>query len=662
MKVDAPTAQLLKILSQMAQQSQAALIAGTKGDEISTRHAVDALRTLRSKLGSIDQDVHSHLERLPQHHLNEISEHLSQINSANFFIQSWCQRYKEIAKVEDLTRSVQGRHAILDYTLPLDWNFVGDVFILFDKEELAFVPKLNQRGQKRIVMVGPQLEIDPQVHANVNSVPDAVALREYFVGLDYPYPARLAFLNPQSQDLESQTWKDVLHAFTFAATNLQTIKALGMLWMTQGLANLKSVALSANIASLKSHLKGFPVVIVSPGPSLDKNIHLLKALKGRAILMAAAQCAGALEAAGVVPDFIVVADPGNLVYMLDGVDASKINGLIVGVASHPDFFKLPFENIITFNANGPIDTWISDIFGDNAPISSAASVSIDCCMLAKYLECSSIIMVGLDLAISEGKIYSKHSANSACNVICDEGSKTMTFANVPTQMENTFLGTGRNSKDLVETLLTLPGYYGGIVQTRPNYYSFHRGFVEFAKHELTEEHSIPLINCTEGGAFIEGFQNVPLETAIAEFIPETKINFAEKIENACQSMNRKLRIDQYVKAKSRFVESIERTLDLVATCKALAVKPKLNQKHRNKLNKSEKKLIHSVRQTPFLSLPNHDQINRVTEMTVNTSTVTEINKVALQLYDTVEVIGNQALRILMTGPTPPPTDLSGAKL
>jgi predicted solute-binding protein len=49
-------------------------------------------------------------------------------------------------------------------------------------------------------------------------------------------------------------------------------------------------------------------------------------------------------------------------------------------------------------------------------------------------------------------------------------------------------------------------------------------------------------------------------------------------------------------------------------------------------------------------------------MTVNTSTVTEINKVALQLYDTVEVIGNQALRILMTGPTPPPTDLSGAKL
>ena len=654
MKLDAPTAQLIKIITQMAQQSQAALIAGTEGDEISTRHAVDALRTLRSKLAAINKDIHSHLERLPQHHQIEISQHLSQINSANFFIQSWCQRYQGIAKVEDLTRTVQGRHAILDYTLPLDWNFAGDVFILFDKEELAFVPKLNQRGQKRIVMVGPQLEIDPQVHANVNSVPDAVALREYFVGLDYPYPARLAFLNPQSQDLESQTWKDVLHAFTFAATNVHTIKALGMLWMTQGLANLKSVALSANIASLKSHLKGFPVVIVSPGPSLDKNIHLLKALKGRAILMAAAQCAGALESAGVVPDFIVVADPGNLVYMLDGVDASKIDGLIIGVASHPDFYKLPFENIITFNANGPIDTWISDIFDDNAPISSAPSVSIDCCMLAKYLECSCIIMVGLDLAIAAGKVYSKHSANSECNVICDEVSKTLTFANIPKQMENVFVGAGRNSENVVETLLTLPGYYGGTVQTRPNYYSFHREFVEFAKHERTQENAVPLINCTEGGAFIEGFRNVPLEQAIAEYLPKTAVNFSEKVDKACRSTNRKVRIEKYSKAKSRFVDNLERTLDLVATCKALAVKPKLNQKQRDKLNKTEKKLMHSVRKTPFLSLPNPEQVNRVTEMAVNTSTVTEINKVALQLYETVEVTGNQALRILIAEPMSPP--------
>jgi hypothetical protein len=135
--------------------------------------------------------------------------------------------------------------------------------------------------------------------------------------------------------------------------------------------------------------------------------------------------------------------------------------------------------------------------------------------------------------------------------------------------------------------------------------------------------------------------------------------FSEKIKKACQPTNRKLRIDQYIKAKNSFVQSLERTLDLVATCKALAVKPNLKQKRRNRLNKTEKKLIHSVRETPFLSVPNHDHINKIIEMAGDTSTVIEINKVALQLYENVEVIGKQALRILVTVPMPPPADLNG---
>jgi len=640
MKVSATASHLTKILAQMAEQSQAALAAGRTGDEIKTRHAVDALRTLRSKLGAIDQEAHSQLEHLPQHQQELIGEYLRHTRDAETFVKSWCQRYQEIAKGQELKHSIEGRHAILDYTLPLDWNFAGDVFILFDKEELAFAPELNERGQKRILMV------DPQVHTDGISAPNALALREYFIGLNTPQPAKLACLNSQVQDYESQLWKNILHAFTFAATNHHTIKVLGNLWMTQGLTNLKSVALSTNMAALKRQLKGYPVIIISPGPSLDKNIHLLKALQGRVILMAAAQCAGALEAAGVVPNFIVVADPGILVYVLDGVDTSKIDALIVGVSSHPDFYKLAFKNIITFNANGLIDHWISDIFGDAVPIASAPSVSIDCYIFAKYLECSQIIMVGLDLALSAGKIYSKHSANSECNVIVSETGKTLTFSNVPTKMERVFFGTGRRSKDIVETLLMLPGYYGGTVHTRPNYYAFHCEFVELAKHEATQETPIPLINCTEGGASIEGFQSMPLQTAIEEYVSENVINFSEKIQAASKSMDGKLRMEQCSRVKNDFVGSIEKSLSLVATCKILAKKLKLSQKQRAQLNKTEKKLIHSVRETPFLSLPNHGQIKKIVEMSGDTSTVTEINTVAVLLYETLQVVGKDALRIL----------------
>jgi hypothetical protein len=651
MRIDAAVARLIKLLAQMAEQSQAALTAGSIGNEIKTRYAVDALRLLHAKRGTIDQEVRSRIDRLPMQTQDQIRQHLSQIQSAKIFVHSWSKRYQGIVQAEELSLSAEGRNAILDYTLPLDWHFQGDVFVLFGKEELAFVPELNERRQKRILFVGSQNDIDPQLHLNVISAPDALALREYFAKLDTPMPLRLSFLKPQEKEHESQGWKNIKQAFTLAITNNHTMKVLGNSWMTQGLANLQSVALSTNLAALKLRFKGFPtVIIISPGPSLDKNIHLLKALKGRTILMAAAQCARALQVAGVVPDFVVVADPGDLAYFLDGVDTSKIEALMVGVSCHPAFYKLKFKNIITFNANGPNDFWISEIFGDTLPIAMGGSVTIDCFFIAKYLQFSNIIMVGLDLSLSAGKAYSTQSANSECTVIVDEISNTLAFSNVPAQMERIFIAKGSSSEDAVEALCVLPGYYGGTVQTRPNYHHFHGEFVEMAKYEATQEHPISLINCTEGGVFIEGFRHIPLQTAITEYVSEPIVDVSEKIEAASQSMDRMLRTSQCVKAKISLLRSVESSLTLTATCKSLVIKPKLKRKQLDKLNKAEKKLIRSVRTTPFISLPNVKQMDQLMEIFGETSTVTEINNVAEMIYDTIEVTCKDAIKILNSLP------------
>jgi len=212
-------------------------------------------------------------------------------------------------------------------------------------------------------------------------------------------------------------------------------------------------------------------------------------------------------------------------------------------------------------------------------------------------------------------------------------------------MERIFLAKGSSSEDAVETLLTLPGYYGGTVQTRPNYYLFHREFVELAKQEVGQTRHIPLINSTEGGAFIEGFRHISLETAIEQFIPKTVVNFSEKIENAARSMDKELRNDQYRKAKSRLVKSIENSLDLVAQCKTLAIKANLTPKQLVRLNKTEKQLIHSVREIPFISLPNIEQIKKVIEISGDASTIKEANKVAALIYETIEVTAENALRI-----------------
>lgn len=645
MDVDAATGRLVKILGQMGQYSQDALRTGMAGEESGTRTAVDRLRHLQAKLGTVDQAARKAVDTLPEKQQQTLQEALSHIRAAEQFVRTWSQRYQGIASVEDLSKSSEGRHGVLDYTLPHDWNFEGDVFILFDDSDLSFASELRERGQKRILFVGAEKPVSDVLLA-VHHATSAADLRGYFMQLATPVPMRLSFIAPrQAQDREV-LWKDIKHAFTLAQSNLHTHKTLGSAWMTQGLRNLDAIARSANLATLKPSLSGLPIVIISPGPSLDKNIHLLKALKGRAILMAAAQCARALQAAEVVPDFLVVADPGNLVYFLDGVDTGAIDALIIGVSSHPDFYKKQFKNIVTFNANAGVDTWISNIFGDTSAISSAGSVSIDCLFFAKYFQCSHILMVGLDLALSEGKAYSSQSANSESTVNIDTATNTLSFSNVPETMERIFLAQGASSEDTVEAVLTLPGYFGGTVQTRPNYHLFHGEFVVIAKNEAGLGNPTPLVNCTEGGAYIEGFEHIRLEEAINKYIPRRAQDLSKKIGDACNSINYEQRQLQCLEAKDQMRNNIEEIIIIISECRNFTSKTKLTPKQISKLSKVEKKLIQLVSKTPFISLPNVEQVKRTIEMSVDTSTIAEANKVAEYIYDTIEFTGREALNIL----------------
>ena len=190
MEIDAATGRLIKILGQMGQSSQDALRAGIAGDEPGTRQAVDRLRLFKAKLGTVDQAARELVDRLPVNQQRPLREALSHIQAAEEFVRTWSKRYQGIGTLEELSSTSDGRHAILDYTLPLDWNFEGDIFIVFDESELLFATELLERGQKRILFVGTEkpmadkfLEVE---HAN-----NALELRTYFMKLTNPVPVRL---------------------------------------------------------------------------------------------------------------------------------------------------------------------------------------------------------------------------------------------------------------------------------------------------------------------------------------------------------------------------------------------------------------------------------------------------------------------------------------
>ena len=649
MNIDAAAARLIKILAKIAEASNQALATGAQGDELATRAAVDAIRGLQAKLQKIDQQTRLQLDQLPAATQARLQKHVDATREAQHFVSAWSKRYFGLLDRKTLMQTSDGRQAIIDYALADAWDFGSDIVVLIGQAQLVFVEDLQARGQRRIIVTGLAEYPESEHGGDVCFAKTPEAMRDYFAHIDTTPPERVTLLQSDLKDEEEASWAEVRHAFSLFKSNEYTSRLFGSDWLTQGLKNLPAIAESVNVSVLANALKGLPLVIISPGPSLDKNIHLLRDLKGRAVLMAAAQSARALSRAGVVPDFLVVADPGNLVYFLDGVDTSQIDGLIVGVSCNPGFYAKPFKNIITFNANATLDRWISNIFNDTLALSSAGSVTIDSMYIGQYLQCGPIIMVGLDLALADGKQYSSTSANSESLAVIDEDGKTLSFTNVSPDHEKVFLAKGASSEDTVEEVLTLPGYYGGTVFTRPNYHLFHGEFVQLAAIESKKTNPTPLFNCTEGGAYIEGFSHIPFAEAIQQHIGPAQMKISERIARACREADRSTRKEVLANALREMRGHLEEAIDLAAKCEKLCKQRSLGSKSLERLNQLEKQLIKVTREVPFIALPNQDQIQKALTLSADASTINESNGAALVVYKVICETGQAVLKIMNEG-------------
>ena len=619
MNLDPLATRLINLLALQAKSSAAALAAGIAGDEAGTRKSVDALRVLLSKLQTIPKTVYGQLDQLPSKEQAAIQSDLEQIQRANNFIPAWCQRYQGIASYDNLRTTRAGVDALIDQTLPSAWDFEQDIVVLTHEHEMVFAPALVERGQKRII-VASTIDIGAEyskIELAVTDTPEK--LRSYFQSITIPYPARICGIRPPDTTEAEKIWSDIKHVFAIFLTNQNTANKFGNTWLTQGIQNLPAIADSSSLSALGDQLKGLPFIIIAPGPSLDNNIHLLKALKGRAVLMAAAQCAKTLSRAGIVPDFIVVIDPGDLVYLLDDVETSNVECLLVGVSCNPGFFQKKFKNRIIFNANANADRWISNIFEETIRLSSAGSVSVASVHIANYLQCGPLILVGQDLALKDGKQYSSDSAARQNTTDSDETEKSA---------------------------LELPGYYGGKVRTLANYHLFHGEFMQIASLENSKPDPRPMLNCTEGGAYIEGFQHVSLETAITRYISNRDENISRRISESCAGNSLMDRTNLILEKLEKMKRELEEAIRLASQCILLTGKKNISTQNLVKLNDLEKKLIKLIENIPAISLPNQQEVQQALSINSDAKSSKESNQAAAILYHSIVATGSEILPLI----------------
>ncbi|HED6696971.1 TPA: motility associated factor glycosyltransferase family protein, partial [Campylobacter jejuni] len=148
-------------------------------------------------------------------------------------------------------------------------------------------------------------------------------------------------------------------------------------------------------------------IVVSAGPSLTKQLPLLKAYQDKAVVFCADGALSMLEKEGVVPDYVLNIDFEDLPLRFFKNKQNKLSLNILSCATHPNVVRsLKAENCMIVLRNKAL--YQSFNLNDFGYIDTGTHVSHFSYTLALALGFKNIIMIGQDLAFDEkGNSHSK---------------------------------------------------------------------------------------------------------------------------------------------------------------------------------------------------------------------------------------------------------------
>lgn len=234
-----------------------------------------------------------------------------------------------------------------------------------------------------------------------------------------------------------------------------------------------------------------PVIVVSAGPSLNKNIMDLKKAVGRACIIATDTAMKPLLNAGITPNLFVIIDGLKPGVLFEHKDLSKVPMVtMTGVSIEP--MKCHCGKKFFYNSNSPLEQKILTDLSEKEKknrilpaLVTGGSVANSAYSLGVYMGAKTIILIGQDLAMT--------------------GNKTHADGTFQDKMDEIDLHNG--------------GYFevdavgGGKIWTRDDFDRYRKWFEEYAK----EWKHITMVDATEGGALIRGSKVMTLKKAIQKY-------------------------------------------------------------------------------------------------------------------------------------------------
>lgn len=356
----------------------------------------------------------------------------------------------------------------------------------------------------------------------------------------------LSYYDKLFPTLSQEITKDILNNLLGTWRSLGNCAADTLIGLVQNFKNIDHALDNPGIAEiadiLRENFRNKPAVIVSAGPSLDKNIHLLKEIEGKALILANDATIRALTKKGIRPDAVFTIERAKVhecFYKNRDFEIPKEVVLVAPPLVQPEIFKEFEDNkkIACFRALEPINVWINDNIGNKGSILMGGSVAHLAFGFALAVGSNPIVFVGQDLAYSnDGDTHGKDVSEE----LKELSKKAFT------DKQETFL-TDYNGNPIKSTL---------IWKTFLNW--FENKFMEFSDRMY--------IDATEGGAYKRGTQIMTLKETIEKHIKHHSMKRLNEVIPETKLADRKEMYKSLIEAMDEKINYFEKMLTISRDC------------------------------------------------------------------------------------------------
>jgi hypothetical protein len=525
--------------------------------------------------------------------------------------------------------------ARVDAILPEGWLPAQDVVVMVGQGAAPLIGELYRRGQERVVVYLPDEINDAALNESVMVVRTLSELMDTIQLMPGDPAEQVITVKtrestvPQEriQDI-SQTVEECLHQYH---SNRATMNALGHLWARNSVSNLPAVANWPGVGALEGAFKGVPMVVISPGPSLSENLHLVREMKGKAVLVCVTHALSALEKEGIVPDVVVSLEAQDIRYHFANYPLDQVPAMVLAVSSLPELFDMGAQRYFTFTGNSHVEKWVYEGLGDDAILNGGGSVSCSGMRLGLRMGCDPVILVGQDLSFKDdGQLYVSSNVDGAARAnFKEDGTVTLSGYN---EASKSLEAMAQGAAEVCRSAgISLPGYYGGQVRSNIGFSFFLRWFENVAKDF---EGKVTLLNCTEGGVYIKGMEHIPLSEAIAQYVSKP-VDVAAVLEAAVTTIDRPRRLNHMQRRALSLCDSMLKSKNTAQACLRLAKRARKDESKLNKLSSRERELIEILKPILFLSLMEHKEILEAVEAGGEADTMDAALSAAERLYNVV---------------------------